>query len=371
MNNQIQIVFDVNRSLKANPPKYDVNLGIRHVAREAGKLSDLITVTAKGVSLQPREKTIDDKQFNLKHSYTVNGVMYEKEVMVAELRKDGKKELISGFGRLHALQEMGVDTYFYDVVEFTTPFWKTVWKRRFNVSRDHIGQGTPQTEASYLKGLIELKSDEQFKCTGPGGDIAVLEALEIMSDGQLTEAKKRTLLRKFRKNNSKYASTVAMNKVDANAAAKKLGLPTSGYVQDLSSDVYGQSGFVCRNGGKIIGEVMSWAKLYLDYKIPVSIVAYVEHTDLNETKIRDARVSFEKTLERVLEQYIEPIFKEEFHNMFKFEGFLAQICGPDPDQGGRPKERGLVDVDGNIIYEMVDGKKVYPNKEEEALSVAA
>ena len=162
-----------------------------------------------------------------------------------------------------------------------------------------------------------------------------------------------------------------MNKVDANAAAKKLGLPTSGHVKDLSSDAFGQVGFVCRNGGNITGEVMSWAKLYLDYKVPVSIVAYVEHTDLNETKISDARKTFKKTLERVLEQYIKPIFKEEFHNMYKFEGFLAQICGPDPDQGGRPKERGLVDVDGNIIYEIVDGKKVYPNKKKGALSVAA
>ena len=192
-----------------------------------------------------------------------------------------------------------------------------------------------------------------------------------MPDGQLTEEKKNKLLKKFRRNHSKYASTVAMNKVDANAAAKKLGLPTSGYVRDMSSDAYGQSGFLCRNGGKIASEALAWAKIYLDYKTPVSIVAYVEHTDLDETKIAEARKGIENTLKRVHNEYIKPIFKKEFHNMFKFEGFLAQICGPDPDQGGRPKERGLVDVDGNIIYEIVDGKKVYPNKEEEALSVAA
>ena len=34
-----------------------------------------------------------------------------------------------------------------------------------------------------------------------------------------------------------------------------------------------------------------------------------------------------------------------------FKGFLAQITTEDSSQGGKAKERGLVDVDGNIIKE--------------------
>ena len=360
-----RLTFDVNQSLKINPPNHNLNLGVKFIKRSSGKLLDLVTVTDKGISLQPRDKNIDYTQRDLAHSYKVNGVMYEKEVMVVELREDGKLELISGFGRYYVLQQLGVDTYFYDVVKFSTPRWKTVWKRRFNVSKDHTGQGTPQTEASYLNGLIELRDQSQLVHTGPNGDATILQELELMSKGQLSDKQKQKILEKFRQNNSRYASTIAMSKPDANAAAKKLGLPTSGIVKDVSSPAVGQVGFVCRNGGNLIKEVIGWAKLHHDYKVPVSIIAYVQHTDLNETEISKKRKAIIKTLKKIHEEYIEPICKEKFHNMVKFEGFLAQICGPDPKQDGRAKERGLVDVDGNIIYEMVDGEKVYP------LSVAA
>ena len=41
----------------------------------------------------------------------------------------------------------------------------------------------------------------------------------------------------------------------------------------------------------------------------------------------------------------------DYSNIVEFNGFIAQITTPDPKQGGKPKERGLVDIHGNIIYE--------------------
>ena len=40
-----------------------------------------------------------------------------------------------------------------------------------------------------------------------------------------------------------------------------------------------------------------------------------------------------------------------YADRIQFIGFLAQITIADENQGGKPKERGLVDVNGKIIKE--------------------
>ena len=87
-NNKLNIVFDVNRSLKANPPHYDKEEGINHVKREGGSLSSLRTINSKGVSQQARQMTLEDDQRKIENSYRANGVLYDRQVMVAELIKD-------------------------------------------------------------------------------------------------------------------------------------------------------------------------------------------------------------------------------------------------------------------------------------------
>ena len=373
-NNKLNIVFDVNRSLKANPPHYDKEEGINHVKREGGSLSSLRTINSKGVSQQARQMTLEDDQRKIENSYRANGVLYDRQVMVAELCDDKGLDLISGYGRHYTLQEMGVDHYFYDIVKFESNYWREVWKARLNNTKDHNSQGTPPTEGSYLKTLTKMEEDNSFNAKD---DDEVRLALFRSSNGQLTTKQIEKLLNKFRKGCSRYTTTVAMNKTDANRAAKKLGLPTSGYNEHKDTKAYGRegfhgrTGFVCRNGGNLVKEAMSWAVNYKQYGKPVELVAYTEHTNLDEEKIADQRKKFKGTIENIINDVIKSIFKEEYHNMVQFKGFLAQIQSPNPADEGRPMERGLVDVDGKMIYEMVDGKKVYPNKKKGALSVAA
>jgi|TARA_B100000035_G_C20971008_1_gene541034 hypothetical protein len=342
----MQLLFDVERSKKVNPPNYGE--GIIHIERKAGKLANIRTVDSKGNSLQPRDKNLENTQRATEHSFRVNNVMYNKEVMVTELCDDGIEELISGYGRKHTFENMGVETYFWDVVKFESPYWKTVWKRRFNASKDHIAQGTPNTIGTYQKGLVELKEE---KAVDISDDDAIRQALYDMSDGQLSEDQIESNLKKFRKSNSKYSNIVALDKKDANAAAKKLGIATSGYVKDISSSAWDTVGFVYRTGN-LEDEVISWAKKYEQYKKQIEITGYIEHTNLDEEVIKKARKVFEESLKNTIENVVKKYLGKEFHNMVHFKGFLAQITTPDPDQGGKPKERGLVDVDGNIIYEM-------------------
>ena len=340
----MQLQFDINRSLKANPPKYGE--GIQFIERKIGKLSTIRTTDSKGNSLQPREKNIEREQRNTQHSFEVNGVMYDKDVMVTELCNDNIEELVSGYGREYTFSEMGVDTYFWDVVKFDSPYWKAVWKRKLNAGKDHIAQGTPNTEGTYIKGLVELKEDKSFNWRD---DDEVKLALLRMSDGQLDEKQIEKLLKKFIKSNSKHIGIAAYNKPDANKAASKLGLPTSGYVKDISSSAFDTVGFVYKSGDQQ-KEIISWAKHYDNYGQKIKITGYIEHTDLDEEIIKRARNKFKEQLDKTIET-MKTYLDTNYNDIIEFQGFLAQITTPDPKQGGKPKERGLVDVNGNIIKE--------------------
>ena len=138
--------------------------------------------------------------------------MYDKDVMVTELCNDNIEELVSGYGREYTFSEMGVDTYFWDVVKFDSPYWKAVWKRKLNAGKDHIAQGTPNTEGTYIKGLVELKEDKSFNWRD---DDEIRTALFEMSDGQLDEKQIEKLLKKFRKSNLKHIGIIAYNKTEA------------------------------------------------------------------------------------------------------------------------------------------------------------
>ena len=109
----MNMVFDINRSLKANPPNYGP--GIEWIERKAGRLEDLVTMDSEGVSLQPREKEKETGE-DLKTSFKTHGVLYDREVMVVEKREDEEEELQSGFNRWGDLGELGVERYFWDLI---------------------------------------------------------------------------------------------------------------------------------------------------------------------------------------------------------------------------------------------------------------
>lgn len=340
----MQLVFDVTRSLKVNPPNY--GKGITWIDRKPGKLSGLKVVDSDGNTLQPRELTLEDGQRTIEKSFSVHNVMYDKEVMVAEERENKVEELVSGYGRYGAFQSMGVDTYFWDVVKFDSPYWREVWKRKFNATKDHIAKGTPNSEGTYLKGLVAMKFLDSFDDTD---DDVIREALFDMSDGELELDDIEKLLKKFRKSNSKYSTIRAFTKKEANAAATNLGLPCGGYVKNVASPAYGKVGYLLY-GGDLKDKILDMAQYYDYYKQKISITGYIQHTELDEEVIRKARKLFVEQIDNsiaLIKQYLD----SKYHDMIEFEGFLAQILVRDKLNGGLPKERGIVDVNGKIIIE--------------------
>jgi hypothetical protein len=266
--------------------------------------------------------------------------------MVAELCENGDEELISGYGRRGAFESMGVNRYFWDRVKFESPYWREVWKLRLNATKDHRGKGTPNSVGTYLKGLVAMKSLDSFDDTD---DDVIREALFDMSDGELELDDIEKILKKFRKSNSKYSTIRAFTKKEANAAATNLGLPCGGYVKNVASPAYGKVGYLLY-GGDLKDKILDMARYYDYYNQKVSITGYIQHTELDEKVIRKARKLFVEQIDnsiKLIKQYLDP----KYHDMIKFEGFLAQILVRDKLNGGLPKERGIVDVNGKIIIE--------------------
>lgn len=347
----MQLLFDIERSLKVNPPKY--GKGIKWIKRKAGKLNSLVVEDENGISLNPREKDLNKEPGQdpqLQKSFKTHGPLYEKPVMIAELRPDDKEELQSGFNRRDNLMiGLGVGTYFWDLIEYESPFYKTLWKRRFNATEDHVVKGTPNTEGTYLKGLVEAKNGKQFD---PTDDEAVKEALRFMSttpEGRrhLDDEDIEKLLGKFRKTNSKEVGVIAFDTPAANRAAKKIGLPTNGYVKDISLDSYDTSGYV-RYKGDFSSKIVDMVDLFDKYGKPIEITGFIQ--EVVHDKIKDQRTNWKKAFDKTVE-WIKEHLHERYHDMVVFKGFLAQISTKDETQEGKPRERGLVDVNGKIIKE--------------------
>lgn len=331
----MNLVIDLNRSLKANPPKYGE--GITFIERVLGQRKKLRKTDSKGVSLQPRDKNLEDSQRSFSHSLKVNGVLYGKKVMVVEECDDGVDELISGFGRDYGLEEMGVDTYFWDKVKFDSPYWKYIWKTRFNAEDDHIAQGTPNTEGTYIKNLTKMKNEKTFDFRD---DNAVRVALQKMSNNQLTDKQVEKLLKKFRQSNSNEVGVIAMSQVDANKAAKKLDLPAEGF-----SNILQEVGYV-RYKGDFSNKIVDIINQYDEHGCAVQITGFIQF--VKHDKIEEQRKGFMKDFNKTLD-WMRKHLDKKYHNIVEFTGFLAQINTKDKNQDGLPRERDLVNVSGKII----------------------
>lgn len=343
-----QILFDIGRSLKANPPKktYPKGMGIKWIERIPIEVAKLIMVDAKGVSLQPREKETEDNRTEGEGlTFHLDGVLYDKDVIVVELMPDGSYVLISGFNRVSYFIDMGVIHYFVDVVEFDSPLDRTLWKRRFNSGKDHRAMGVPNTEGTYLKGLLEASRNKEFD---PTNDDAVKYNIDFMAAGKKSKAQIEKIFNKFRVTNPKEQNIRGLDIKHANKEAQALGLPTAGYVKNEKLVSYGKCGWV-RPDGSILSKIQQMADAYDEHPdTKLELTFYVIHAGHKTIKIKRTRIMEQYESAR---EWVKEHMNEKYHDMFVVNGFIAQIRDPDPKANGKPLERGLVDVNGNIIID--------------------
>ena len=232
-------------SIQKNPPSktYDPKEGIDFIKRIHGNLPSFIKVDPEGNSLNPRKKELEE--YDHEGLTFHNGVLYDKELMVVEKRKDGELELISGYGRCYYFQNRDIDTFMVDVVTFENEYYKAIWKRRFNASVDHVAKGIPNTEGSILKGLSEARAAESFNWRI---DEEVRKSIRLMEpNGSKSEEQVEKLLKKWRQTNHQDDSVRGLNTAVAKDICDKMGLPYKGYQKDLTKESFGRITFIIKS----------------------------------------------------------------------------------------------------------------------------
>ena len=338
----MQIQYDIQRSLKVSPPNY--GKGITWIDRKSIKLDSLVTVDSKGVSLNPRQKDLETPDHE-GLTFEKQGVLYDKEVMVCELRKDNLQELLSGFGRKYYFEKKSIDTYFLDVIKFDNDYWKAVWKRRFNSGKDHVAKGIPNTEGSLLLGLSEARKEESFNWKD---NTACLEALDFMANGSKSVDQLEKLLAKYRQTNHKDDNVRALNTEMANTLSVKMGLPHKGYCKDASKPYFGKIGYNIYNGD-FSSNMKKMIDFYDSYKTQIELYGFIQHIIVE--KLPNDRKNFVKDVKKTI-KWMNSHFSKKYKDIVSFKGFHGQLRTKNPADGGDPTERGIVDVNGNILVDL-------------------
>lgn len=337
--------FDIQISLEECPPIKN-GVGFAWLKRIAVKLDTLVITDAEGVTLQPRQKNLNEQDHeNLENSFRANGILYDREVMVVEQRPDGKLELQSGFNRLFVLTKLGITTWFVDVVTYESPYWKTVWKRRYNASKHHIGVGVPNTEGSFLIGLTEAKDAKSFDWKD---DDQVRAALDFMANGSKTEEQIEKLLKKWRQTNDPNPNVTGLNRGMVQTLAERMELPSKGYCKDTSNSWYGRVGYHVY-GGDFSRKIKEWVDLYESYGAKIELYGYIQHVVVDKIKMQ-RQEQYDKFDETCV--WMKNHLNPKFHNCIVWKGWHAQITTKNPDDGGKSLERGIVDIDGKILIDL-------------------
>ncbi len=338
--------FDIQISLKECPPNKN-GVGVTWLKRIAVKLDTLVVTDDKGVTLQPRQKNLNEQDHeNLETSFNANGILYDREVMVVEQRADGKLELQSGFNRHHVLlTKFGITTWFVDVVTYYSPYWKAVWKRRYNATKHHIAVGVPNTEGTFLIGLTEAKDAKSFDWKD---DDQVRAALDFMANGSKTEEQIEKLLKKWRQTNDPNPNVTGLNREMVQTLAERMGLPSKGYCKDASKSWYGRVGYHVY-GGDFSRKIKEWVDLYEEHGAKIELYGYIQHVvvDKIKTQRQEQYDKFDETCVW-MKNHLNP----KFHDCIVWRGWHAQITTKNPDDGGKSLERGIVDIDGKILIDL-------------------
>ena len=340
----MQIQYNIQQSLKRNPPTYNPEEGITFVDRIHGHLPSLIKVDPEGISLNPREKEVE--KYDHDGLTFHNGVLYDKELMVAEQRKDGQLELISGFGRCFYFNERDIDTFMIDVVTLKDNYWKALHKRKFNAGKDHTAKGLPSTEGSILKGLSEARDADSFDWKN---DPACMKALRFMTNGSKSEAQLLKLLKKWRETNPADDNVRGLTTNVANYLCKEMELPYKGYIKDLSLNSYARIGWCVSRDDDVNIKMKSFVDLYDAWGKEIELYGFIQHV-VTKNLERDRKNILEKWEESI--KWMNKNFKKKYKNIVKFKGFHAQLRTKNLIDGGRPTERGIVDEKGQIIIDL-------------------
>ena len=337
--NNTSIMFDVERSLRESPPNYPK--GITFKKRIITNRNNLIR------QFQPRNLTLQiDNIAPIRISYEVNGILYDQPVKATEVNaKDSRKlNLLAGYTRDAAEEELGWDATMVDVLEFDTPRTRREFMYTTNIVQN---PRTGNTNPDLAKGVVDAINEGSVE----NDDVDILAFLDVVAADK-SEKQKSAILKLARKLKSPYANMVPYDGPRANARLKELGYQYGG---QSNKDVEGIA--YARPTGYSKG--VFWDALEISKKYggttfaPVTIYGYIENPKPSE--LEADRKSWLEDFKKMEEKMIDIVafgmdmnimsVREDIKSPFVFGGFLPQDI--TTNSSNKIREIDLVDEFGN------------------------
>ena len=337
--NNTSIKFDIPRSLKESPPIYPE--GVTFKRRIVTNRNNLIR------QFQPRNLTLQlDNIAPIRISYEVNSILYDQPVKATEVNQEDSKKLnlLAGYTRDAAEEELGWDATMVDVLEFDTPRIRREFMYTTNIVQN---PRTGNTNADLAKGIVDAINEGSVK----NDDIDILAFLDVVAADK-TEKQKAAILRLARKLKSPYGNMMPFDGPRANARLKELGYQYGGQSnKDVEGIAYARPTGYSKG---VFWDALEIAKKYGGTTFaPVTIYGYIENPKPSELKadrkswLEDFNKMKEKMIDIVafgMDMDIAPV-RDTIKSPFVFGGFLPQDI--TTNSSNKIRETNLVDEFGN------------------------
>ena len=353
--------FDVERSLKECPPDHDYykSLGFIFVKRIVINRKHIVRKDSNQIRVHLVKQS---NVVKIKHDFSINGWLYDKQpIGVSESKEQkGKFDLEYGFTRDQAADNLDWNSMIVDVVKpGASP--ADIHTGRFLVN-DHAGAAhTPNSKEDIIAGIRERVERKLM----PDTDKAIKAWVYQVTNKSHTNQERSKIYKDYRAKKTStgplrtYHQDKGTNSVEETAL--EFDLPYGG---DGNFEETNQLGFVTRYGtlDRVLPDAKNVAAEY-SFTKPVHIIGFI-----NEPKAAPALYDQRKKMYKVHRQSIdkeakwirevvkltgkEPLSEDEIvkaiNKLICVDGrFLYQHQAPNPDNGGKPYEQGLVDAKGD------------------------
>ena len=340
MVNEVQMKFDIERSLKESPPEYPK--GVHFMKRIVVNRNNLVR------NYQVRNLVLAINNIApIRKSYETYGVLYDEPVKGTEVNDDDSKKLnlLSGYTRDAAEEELSWSHTMVDILKFDTPRIRRSYMYKENRIKN---PRTGNTKADLAKGVVDGIAAGDIENT----DEDILNFLEE-SDDSKTPEERQAILKLARKTKSPFAHMVPLDGNRAGKLLNDLGHQYGGIKnKNVDGIAYARPSGFSRNA---FVEGLELAKKYSHDGLfaTVTIYGYIENP--TPKKLKADRMAWRKDFHEYHNKMVDivalsqGISLEEAEKVvvspFVFGGFLPQ--DQTPNQQNRFKETALVDEYGN------------------------
>jgi len=350
----MKLVFDIEKSKELCPPNYPK--GVRFKKRIVMKRKN-VTYTTLG---NPREDHIIWSELPpLKDSLIVNGYIHTQSPPTIKEDTDRAGYFIglSGYHRDAACEQLDIDAMMYDVLEFDSPLDELKHK---SVTNQHRTPALVNTKDDIIKQVKEAVDKQYIN----NDDNSVIDLISVLAADK-TEKIKKEIFKQFRKRVIRSGETIlgyhtSGGQYSTEEFAEKHGIPCMGDKRYTQTN--GRLGYITGiNTPKTT--LYDAKKLSMEYDGQiVEIYAWIQKDAKQAPGIYKQRQKFLdtwnnfvlddcKSIQEILRKCGIKITLEEILQNYplRFIGFLAQNITPNPFNGGKPMEYGVVDVLGNPV----------------------